>query len=499
MQRALVGIGIAVILLVSGCSAQSGTKPAATEHTETYDQALEWGECDPLDDEDVDEAFTDAGFEESDRECAEITVPQDWNEPDSGKTITVALERIRSTGDSKGSIVFNPGGPGEPGTTMPVGMAINERAQELIQNYDLVGFDPRGIGKSTPLDCDDIIEENEDQAAIFILAECINANDIAHFMGTSSVARDVDVIRHLLGDDKLNYVGYSYGTVLGATYAELFPDTVGHMLLDSALDAQWSGLPATVAQQQAMSSAVIRYANACDTAELKTQVEAEGVDEITCPFTSKRTLRQYLTRLDKKPAVATDGTKIDAEAALGFILAELYAGTEERTGVYVLLSELVAGNQEVIDLVASAEDADIDAAGLIVRCHSFHTDMDIAGYRKQLADKPAPLPWLENDDGEPGPDLSCFALKEVGTDVMETFTAKGSAPILVLGITGDHATPYKYGKSLADGLDNGHFVTLEGEGHGASYEESSCIDKIVNAYFLKDELPEEGMRCQPDQ
>lgn len=221
----------------------------------------------------------------------------------------------------------------------------------------------------------------------------------------------MELLRSLAGGgERLDYLGYSYGTMLGATYATLFPEKAGRMVLDSAENAQWGALTHNYDQMVAVSKAVSALAERCS--DLTT---SEGA-AVTCPFTSEREMLDYQKSLTDKPLVASDGTEITDE-----VLAEF-------------------------------------------------TEFD------------------------------CAVLPATGTDITTSFDAsKVSSVLLVIGITGDHATPYQHGKELARQLGKASFVTLEGTGHGASFSgRSTCIDELATAYLVDGTVPKDGTVCQPD-
>ncbi|HAQ59502.1 MAG TPA: alpha/beta hydrolase, partial [Microbacterium sp.] len=281
-----------------------------------YEQELSWNDC--------------GGFE-----CTTVTAPLDWEDPAAG-TIGLSVIRAAATGpDRIGSLLTNPGGPGASGVGLirdSLDFAVGSALQE---SYDVIGFDPRGVGSSTAVRCFDAAEmdaylyeipenprgsqEWEDELternAAFAEACEENSQGILPFITTTNAARDMDLLRGVLGDDKLNYLGYSYGTFLGATYAELYPGNVGRMVLDGAIDPSISGLEVGTEQAIGFENALRAYMAAC----LTTQ---------ECPFRGSvdqamSDLGALLASVDRLPLPASDGRELGADTLVTGIVAAL--------------------------------------------------------------------------------------------------------------------------------------------------------------------------------
>ncbi|MDT7552485.1 MAG: hypothetical protein QOI16_1021, partial [Pseudonocardiales bacterium] len=249
----------AAVALLAACSQPLAGAPVAGEGTPPpadlaryYTQKLSWGPCAPFaTSADDATAFTAKTFE-----CSRLTVPLDYAKPDA-TTATVAVLRQKASGNKIGSLLFNPGGPGASGMSLVASLAGSLADSALSQRFDLVGFDPRGVGASTPaIDCltdaDWAVEradldvdpspagvaqtEAENKLYAQRCAQRSGGNDVLANVGTRDAAKDMDVLRAALGDPKLTYLGYSYGTFLGSTYAEEFPRNVRAMVLDGAVD-----------------------------------------------------------------------------------------------------------------------------------------------------------------------------------------------------------------------------------------------------------------------
>ncbi|QIK63218.1 alpha/beta hydrolase [Leucobacter viscericola] len=504
----LVASAAVLALLLSGCGSLSAGADHATSAGENasaqqardfaalYKQNIKWTSCDEEDglDDGTAEALDEAGIDVSGITCAFIKAPFDWEDPSISETIDLSVVHIPSTGKNpRGTLLGNPGGPGATGVDFMLGMAMAPGFEDVVADYDLLGFDPRGIGRSTPIDCDGAGSE----IPAVQLGECIAKNPLTHTMGTSQVARDMELLRHLSGDSVLNYIGYSYGTMLGATYTTLFPERAGRMVLDSAEDAQWASLIHNFDQQVAISNATVALATACRT-EYKGEVEV-------CPFTDEESLIRVLNELDAKPLVASDGTEINGQMLQSYLTNALYESHFERGRTLDTIALALFGNQKAIDTIGesfSGDDSGVDLAMNIVTCHSFPIEPDVPGLLKHIDKVGMPKllggPEINDETLAPFVDLSCYTLPESGLDITDKFTAKGADPILVIGITGDHATPFQYAKVLADEL-GARLLTLDGQGHAASYSgRSSCVDDAVTRYLVAGDLPAKGTVCRDD-
>ncbi|MER7796310.1 alpha/beta hydrolase [Microbacterium sp. NPDC096154] len=446
-------------------------------------------------------------------ETATVTAPLDWNEPDAGE-IELAVVRQQATGgEPMGSLLLNPGGPGGSGfdfVAQSVDFAVSERLQE---RYDIVGFDPRGVGRSSSVHCLDTAAmdeylyglpehergtpewEEELTAENRAFAEACEANSagILPFITTEQAARDMDLLRGVLGDDKLTYLGYSYGTFLGATYAKLFPQRVGRLVLDGAIDPSVSGTDVGVTQGLGFEKALRTYMQSC--------LETEG-----CPFggsvdQAMGDLAALLASVDRDPLPAPDGRQLGADSLMTGIIAALYA-QENWPYLTQALAQALQGDPSTAFLLADFYNGREDGeytdnsteAFQAYNCMDYPTDesQEELDASEQLLRREAPTiaPYWD------GPSV-CEVWPFEPTGVREKIAASGAAPIVVVGTTGDPATPYEWAVSLADQLSSGVLITFEGEGHTAYNGSSDCIDGAVDAYFLDGEVPEDGLTCTP--
>jgi pimeloyl-ACP methyl ester carboxylesterase len=379
------------------------------------------------------------------------------------------------------------------------------------ERYDVVGFDPRGVGASRGLQClsdkqldtfvaydgtpDDQAEENGLLRQGELLGAGCKADDaalIAH-VGTRDAARDLDVLRAALGDRRLTYLGKSYGTYLGATYAGLFPKRVGRLVLDGPLDPVSTSLEVARQQGIGFQRALGAFLDDC-------------ARRSSCPLPAGRAaaearLASFLAQVDRDPLPGSGSRKLtESLAVLGIAVAMYDEGSWSflRQG----LSQALKGDGETLILLADfytdrgpggKYTSNANEAIYAVNCLDRPEDGDIASFRADAAEvaKVAPLfgpyivwsnlpctTWPAPAEGEPAP-----------------IRATGSKPILVVGTTRDPATPYEWAKSLSTELDAGHLLTYVGDGHTAYRRGSRCVDNAVDAYLLRGTLPAEGTRC----
>ncbi len=461
-----------------------------------YEQDIEWYACGPEEGFDhwYQEELAAAGFDVDQIACAYIQAPYDWENPSDDSSIELNVVHIPSTsGEAMGTLLGNPGGPGATGLDFMFGMAVSPGFEEVAANYDLLGFDPRGIGGSTPLDCDG----GGSELPVIQLGTCIADQPIAHTMGTTQVARDMELMRALMNDEQLNFIGYSYGTMLGATYATIFPENVGRMVLDSAEDAQWASLIHLFDQQVAIANATIALATACET-------EYEGQVEV-CPFVDEESLLAVLAQLNAEPLVASDGTEITGDLLQEYLAGALYSSHADRGRTLDTIALALFGDQESIDAIGEEFSGGYlpDMAMRVVTCHSFPIEPDIPGLLAHIEEVGMPRllggPAITDETLAPFTDLSCYTLPGSGLDITDAFDARGADPILVIGITGDHATPYQYAQVLTDELGDATLLTLDGQGHAASYSDrSTCVDEAATRYLIDGVMPEPGTVCLDD-
>lgn len=475
---------------------QTDGAPAGFE--EFYAQSLDWSAC--------------TGADAGSYDCTTVTAPLDWSEPGSGTIDLAVIRRAAGDGDARGSLLTNPGGPGASGYDLIADSASYAVGSALLDSYDVIGFDPRGVGRSTAVRCldgdqmdaylfdipsgrrgtdawrDELTARNKD----FVAACEANSDGILPYITTDNAARDMDLLRAVLGDRTLNYLGYSYGTFLGATYAKLFPERVGRLVLDGAIDPSVSGLDVSTTQAVGFESALRAYMTACLAGR-------------NCPFTgttdqAMSDLATLLASVDAHPLTASDGRELGADALMTAIIAALYS-QDSWTYLSRALSDALAGDADTAFALADFYYAR-DGAGAYrdnsteafraYNCMDYPLDSspgDQDAARALIAQKaPTIAPYWDGVD-------VCESWPYPPTGVRERITAEGAAPIVVVGTTNDPATPYAWSVALAEQLSSGVLVTREGEGHTGYNKGNACVDDAVEAYFLSGTVPQNGLTC----
>lgn len=514
--------GAAMALLALAVPAVAdGHKPDLTRF---YTQHLTWGGC----------TVPDAPHG---MECAELTVPIDYARPEDG-TIALAVGRIRAaesgegptgtgtgagtaspTGAAsptapKGSLVFNFGGPGESGLKGLGGFTAD--TTRLAPAYDLVSFDPRGVGRSAPVRCGAKAEQDiesssdgtttddaEGRAQLVdelrtVAEECRRTTGkLLPHVGTINASRDLDVLRQALGDKKLNYFGISYGTRLGAVYAAQFPQRTGRMVLDAVDSLTANAAESALAQATAFQKGLDTFLSDC---------AAQGA---VCPLgatTAKATstLDATVAQLDRKSATTASGADFTSADLRTAITNSLYAEQLWPTLAQGIAALHEKGDPAVLDEINkqfAGEDAQGDRADddnsrealLAVNC---------ADDPERAKDPAAELASLEKEFAKAspmfGPDQVGAAISCTGwpayTDYIRRIDKTGAPPILLIGTKGDPATPYQWAAQTARHLGKGVVLTYEGEGHGG-YTASQCVRDKADAFLLDGVLPPEGTSC----
>ena len=423
-------------------------------------------------------------------ECATVTVPMDHADP-AGATIDLAVLRLPARGDRVGALFVNFGGPGSGAVDLLPTFPIPD---EVRERFDVVAVDPRGVGGSTPLDCgidpaelyavDPTVEDDADADALVAISEAHAADcadsrgELLDHVGTRDVARDLDRIRAGMGDDRIDFLGYSYGTAIGQAYAELFPERVRTMVLDGVVDPEPGGIDVAVQQARGFETALARWAAACG-------------DRPSC------TLDDPVAAVDEVLALAESGVPAGGdelgpgEVAIGLAMP-LYT-----TGLWPVLDQAVTtaldGDGSTMLGLAQQYLRLVDfSAYYAVSCLD-STWPDTAGEHLAAAERAATEAprfgeAIVNDY------LRCAVWPEE-PDPLGPITAPGSPPILVVSTTGDPATPHQNAVDVAERLADGVLVTRDGDGHTIVFQGDACIDALTIAYLVDEVVPPAGTRC----
>jgi pimeloyl-ACP methyl ester carboxylesterase len=467
-------------------------EPPSPDLAEFYSQDVRWKPC------------------QKEFECATLEVPLDYDDP-GGRAIDLALLKVPAADPEHrvGSLVVNPGGPGQPGTTYAAqsGLAFDD---PLLDGFDLVGFDPRGTGRSTPVDCvgdrtlDELVAADPDpdtvserrelvRGSIELVRGCVRRSGaLAAHVSTIEAARDMDVIRAVLGEATLSYFGASYGTELGATYAELFPERVGRFVLDGAVDLTLGTRELAVEQAAGFETALRAYVRDCvetvDSCVLGDSVE-EGLSRIS----------DLLDQVDDRPLPTSSDRELKVGNAFYGIVLPLYVED------YWFLLSAALGNAFGGDGSALLQLSDLYNS----RGPEGYTDnsreafVAISCLDDPTSIPPGRVPAEFRSFEKASPTFGrVFAWGLIGCRGATAGSARplevdgsGAAPIVVIGTTRDPATPYAWARSLADQLDSGVLVTRDGDGHTGYFKGNECVDDAVHAYLLDGKVPRDGLTC----
>jgi pimeloyl-ACP methyl ester carboxylesterase len=502
LSTRLIAGAIACILAVSlgGCFLlPSGTQTTAAGYggsfAQYFGQTLSWEDCGAV-------------------ECADMSVPIDWTDPESDSVI-IALARQNAAGASEGTIFVNPGGPGGSGVDF-VQYAVSG---QLASSFDVVGWDPRGVGASTQVTCfdgaakdeslygtfesdyltDGWIDELESDSAEYAAACQTNTGALLGHIDTVSTANDLELMRHIVtGDAPLYYIGYSYGTFIGAVYADLFPERVGKFVLDGAVDPTLDAFDTLLVQMTGFESGFRAYMADC--------LSGSG-----CPFTG--TLEQALAQahaligtVDDLELEGSDGRVLDSATVGTATAMALYSegSWPYLTDVFVGIAESDPEPSFFLADYYNDRDSGGSYASNSVEVYQATTclDNDFAADEKTTIERVSEIAaaaptigqYLAYDDFAVL-DVMCSNWPYPPAELPDRYDAPGAAPILVIGTSNDPATPYSWAVSLADQLSSGVLVSVEGEGHTAYNSDNVCVNDVVDSYFLTGAVPETDPRC----
>ncbi len=443
------------------------------------------------------------------QECATITVPLDYTKP-AGQTIELRARKVlaRDRSGKIGTLFINPGGPGGSGEQF-VASAGFVLGPSLLRKFDVIGWDPRGVGGSTPVRCLDTAQldkfiatdgspDNEAEIAGLnneakILADGCEqrSGELLPHVSTKDAVRDMDVLRGIVGDPQLNYLGFSYGTYLGATYAELFPKNVGRLVLDGAIDPSKTAEQNNIAQAKGFDIALDAFAQDCaqrscqlggTKAEVLAKVDQliKDSDATPLPGDGKRQVTQALVMLGvifplyyKQLWPRLEDAVLDGLAGNG---ARLLALADQLTGREP--SGYADNSNEAIYAVNCLDRPDITSVA--------QAKTEVAQYEAASPRFGTSLLWGS---------LPCANWPVEAEDKPHTIKAAGAKPIMVVGTTRDPATPYEWAVGLAHQLESGVLVTRDGDGHTGYKKGNACVDGAVETYLLEGTAPTADIKC----
>lgn len=505
----LTGVGIAALTLMSGSDARPDPRSVPTTTPQPgandaprpalarfYSQTLSWDYC------------------RGGQLCSTLEVPLDYRKP-RGATIELAVLKVPAADPASriGSLVVDPGGPGAPATDFADAAATPGAVfrAPVLDAYDIVGMDPRGTGASAPVDClsDDeldayIAQDPDPDTAAEVDAftgfvdeigrGCAElSGDLAAHVTTIEAARDMDVLRSALGESMLTYYGASYGTELGATYADLFPDRVGRLVLDGAVDVSLSSRDQTLQQAAGFETALRAYVQDCiDEGDcvLGDSLD-EGLDRI----------RQLIDDIDAQPLPTGDDRELEVGNAIYGIVLPLYS-PDYWSALTTGLKQALDGDGTLLlrfsDLYSSRGDDggytdNSSEAFYAIGCLDDPWSISASEVPANLADFEQASPTF--GDVFAWGLTSCGGIQVRSTEPARDIKAAGAAPIVVIGTTRDPATPYAWAQRLAEQLESGVLVSRDGDGHTGYTEGNDCVDEAVDGFFLDGTVPEDGLSC----
>jgi pimeloyl-ACP methyl ester carboxylesterase len=494
-RAAIAAVGVAVALTGVGSPAAGTTSAEASSALEPYfAQTIEWTSC------------------ENGAQCATVKAPLDWENPAAGTDIDLALARHRAVGgDPRGSLFINPGGPGGSG------VALVKNAPQFVEevvrrSFDLVGWDPRGVGSSSAVDCYESPDLDEflfgfpsgepgspewdaeiDQAGADFSRACAeNTGELLGYVDTVSTVRDLDLLRHLVGDERLNYFGLSYGTKIGAVYADLFPENVGRMALDAVVDPSLSAFEVVRGQVEGFDRALRGYLAAC-------------AATANCPFSGDAdadiaAIAELYDELDRNPLRHTDGRLLSSYVLDTAVKNALY---DEATWQFITVMFLQVRAGETGLVFASADayygrqndgtyPGNFVEAFFAIHCLDYAAETDPAVLREQAAILAKITPLVRSDDQ---PDPVCANWQRPPRDRVQPVTGDGAAPILLIGTLGDPATPYANAVAVGEQLESGVLISYDGQDHIAYDEGDRCVNDAVNDYLVTGDAPATDLKC----
>lgn len=478
-------------LLVTGCFApgQSTSTPTGEKvdaaHQPYYSQILTWVGCG------------------EGAECTTVRAPLDWDNPRTVNDISLALTRHRASATALGSLFVNPGGPGASGYDFVHDDVDYAVSPTLQKSYDVIGWDPRGVGRSAPVTCYsdaqldafvygipdapfDSAAYNADvtASAIAFGEACLaKTGPVLEFVDTQSTVRDLDLLRALVGDEKLNYFGYSYGSDIGMYYIDAYPEKVGRVVLDGATDSTVTSFDVSLTQSVGFERALTAYIDAGASVTLKA-------------------VRGIYDRLDASPIEAPDGRRLDGGVFDIAMSMGLYS-EDYWPELDILFDEIAEGVTDQAFLLADSYYGRDDngeyldnslEAFLAISCVDYPVVTDPAVIAQQNAELRAAAPTTTRASSQG--DVLCanwpFSYRGEGPT---SVTGKGAAPVLIVSTTGDPATPYEWGVALSKQLESAQLITFNGEGHTAYGQGNECVIGAVDAYFTKGTVPASDPDC----
>lgn len=507
MSAALAVFATGCVASPQGQQSQSATKsdsvqvevPAGLGHW--YSQQVKWRKC-------------------GQKQCARVKVPLDWNtaksDTSADNTVEIAMVRNKAKGKSLGTLFTNPGGPGSSGISFVRDSVADIFDKPVLSKYDVIGWDPRGVGESDGVKCftnahqmDDYlygipkhapgtpghIAEVNDSTKKFGKACERNTGKLLSHVDTDSSVRDMDVLRAVVGSPKLNYVGFSYGTKLGLLYAQKYPKNVGRVVLDGVMDTALGGNGITLGQVRGFDRTIKAYLKHC----LSTK-------RPKCPFSGSvddaaGQLVNMIKAAQRHPIPNSDGRMLGASTMITAIVSAMYSD-QSWDVLTTAFSEIKQGTAAtaffLADFYNDRQDgkytSNTTEAFTAINCIDYPLEdgkEQIKKYQDELRKSSTILGQFYADGS-----VSCKGWPVAPTGKPQVVNAKGAAGMLLVGTTGDPATPYEWAKLSAERIPASRLLTVNGNQHTAySASASWCVRNAVDSYLLKGKLPANGTQC----
>jgi pimeloyl-ACP methyl ester carboxylesterase len=491
-------------ILLAGMTAVPATASPEGEAVQSYGQPPVWGSCAQISPTAVPTA-----------QCGTVSVPVDYADP-GGAQAQLAVIRVPASGDRIGVLMVNPGGPGASAVDTVAGMGTALADTEIARRFDLVGFDPRGVGHSTPqLRCRTDAEfdayrreplADYSPAGIAhiegiyrrLAQQCADRMglDFLANVGTASAARDMDVVRSALGENQISYLGFSYGTQLGAAYAGRYPERVRAMVLDGAVDPSADPIAKNISQQAGFQKAFEAYAADC--------AESAGCPLGTDPAQFNNRFHQLVDPLVTRPAATSDPRGLGYQDAITGTGNALYSAR-----YWPYLTSGLLGLQRGTDpgdLLTLADEyqgrstdgrySNAQDAFTAIRCVDtpFPTDPAVYAAADRRVREVAPFFSYGQFTGFAPRDV-CALWPVPATSTPAPATSPGPGKVVVVSTTGDPATPYAAGVALAKQL-GASLITFEGSQHTVVFNGDACVDTAVVRFLVNGVVPPNGLECR---
>lgn len=524
-----IALGAVTSFLLSGCVLiqelqGSGQREYSAEELidadldpqlrEFYEQDVEWSEC-PAEYA-VGEKF----------ECATVEAPMNWDAPEEHEPIELALIRLPATGESQGALLSNPGGPGGSGIDH-VGQSSSMFSKKLRENFDLVSWDPRGVGYSSAVTCyddagtdeyfygvpenaaemtpEDVVNYQLKKATDYGAACLKNTGPLLEYVDTDSTVRDLDMLRAVLGEPKLNYFGFSYGTDIGARYIDKFPNRVGRITLDGATDPTVAGFDMVIDQQTKFAESTRSYLKDCLSSPACPFDNVGGVDGAIMQ------IQKIMNEVDDQLPKHTDGRVVTSSVIQQAIVTAMYDETtwelltqaftlwkdNRDATMFFMLSDAYLGRDTEGHYASNMFDA-----FTAINCLDMPLETDKEAIRKYNAELNEVMLFKDEAIAE--------AMAEIGDMTCETWpvkskveelapvTGEGAPPVLVVATANDPATPLEWAEAVAEQLESATLIVYEGEGHIAYDEGNPCTVNAIDEYFVTGKVPESDLTCKPE-